>query len=322
MAAKSFIGSMTSEMGRRPIYRTKAVFDTAPKDKIFGPFVKPNGLNDRILRDRLTAMSKLDLPELQWKMYQHVTDLVDLHSHVDHLDATDVNLWGTKYGLWDDDGTQPKHNNPAKSKRNHLMQKEIHTICDGNGIPVYSKAYDSNVSDMVMNRDSIEFLNSHTDIGDRLLIADCKMAAGDIIGRMLEVGTHFITKVPTNFSGKIRDDIVRSAMSGIMDGSEEHGGRLYYDTDSDTVLGKGVTKDLRFIAFSLPGGYERAEEFIRNQGLTSFKKRISSLGKFQCEKDAREAFDKVLGSAYGAYSAEPDIYLDDRLMRKGPDGPC
>ena len=29
------------------------------------------------------------------------------------------------------------------------MQKEIHTICDGNGIPVYSKAYDGNVSDMV-----------------------------------------------------------------------------------------------------------------------------------------------------------------------------
>ena len=111
-------------------------------------------------------------------------------------------------------------------------------------------------------------------------------------------------------------------MSGIMDESEEHGGRLYYDTDSDTVLGKGVTKDLRFIAFSLPGGYERAEEFIRGQGLTSFTKRISSLGKFHCEKDAREAFDKVLGSAYGAYSAEPDIYLDDRLMRKGPDGPC
>ena len=169
-------------------------------------------------------MSKLDLQELQWKMYQHVTDLVDLHSHVDHLDATDVDLWGTKYGLWDDDGTHPEHNNHAKSKRNHLMQKEIHTICDGNGIPVYSKAYDGNVSDMVMNRDSIEFLDSHTDIGDRLLIADCKMAAGDIIGRMLEVGTHFITKVPTNFSGKIRDDIVRSAMSGIMDESEEHGG--------------------------------------------------------------------------------------------------
>lgn len=322
MAAKSFIGSMTSEMGRRPIYRTKAVFDTAPKDKIFGPFVKPNGLNDRILRDRLTTISKLDLPELQWKMYQHVTDLVDIHSDTNHLDATDIDLWGTKYGLWDDDGTQPKHNNHPKSKRNHLMQKEIHTICDGNGIPIYSKAYDGNVSDMVMNRDSIEFLNSHTDIKDRLLIADCKMAAGDIIGRMLDVGTHFITKVPTNFSGKIRDDIVRSAMLGIMDESKEHEGRLYYDTDSDTILGRDVTMDLRFIAFSLPGGYERAEEFVRGQGLVSFTKRISSLGKFHCEKDAREAFDKVMGSSYGAYSAEPYIYLDGRLMKKDPNGPC
>ena len=65
MAAKAFVGSMTSEMGRRSIYRTNAVFDTAPKDKIFGPFVKDNGLNDRTLRDRLTAISKMDLPELQ-----------------------------------------------------------------------------------------------------------------------------------------------------------------------------------------------------------------------------------------------------------------
>ena len=34
-------------------------FDTAPKDKIFGPFVKNRGLNDRILRDRLTTISKI-----------------------------------------------------------------------------------------------------------------------------------------------------------------------------------------------------------------------------------------------------------------------
>ncbi|WP_400249650.1 hypothetical protein [Methanomethylophilus alvi] len=86
------------------------------------------------------------------------------------------------------------------------MQKGIHTICDGNSIPFYSKAYDGNVSDMVMNCDSIEFLNSHTDIGDRLLIADCKMVAGDIIGRMLELGTYFIMKVSTKFSGKIMQE--------------------------------------------------------------------------------------------------------------------
>ena len=59
MAAKAFVGSMTSEMGRRPVYRINAVFDTAPKDKIFGPFVKNRGLNDRILRDRLTTISKI-----------------------------------------------------------------------------------------------------------------------------------------------------------------------------------------------------------------------------------------------------------------------
>ena len=322
MTAKAFVGSMTSEMGRRPIYRTNAVFDTAPKDKIFGPFVKDNGLNDRILRDRLTAISKMDLPELQWRMYQHIIEECDLHSFINHLDATDIDLWGSKYGLWEDGGAQPKHNNHPKSKRKHLMQKEIHTICDGNGIPVHSRVYDGNVSDIEMNRDSIEFLSSHTDIENRVLIADCKLAVGDIIERLLDVRTHFITKVPTNFSEKIRDDIVRSAMLGIMDESPEHKGRLYYDTDSDTVLGKGVNRNLRFVAFSLPGGYERSETYIRGQGLKSFTRKMSSLGKFHCEKDAREAFDKALRSSYGAYTAEPNIYLDKRLVDKDPNGPC
>lgn len=322
MAAKAFVGSMTSEMGRRPIYRTCAVFDTAPKDKLFGPFVKVNGLNERVLRDRLTTISRLDLPELQWRMYQHITEECDLHSFINHLDATDIDLYGTKYGLWDDGGAQPKHNNHPKSKRKHLMQKEIHTICDGNGIPVHSRVYDGNVSDIEMNRDSIEFLRTHTDIENRVLIADCKLAVGDIIERLLDVRTHFITKVPTNFSEKIRDDIVRSVMLGTMDESQEHPGRLYYDTDSDTVLGKGVTKNLRFVAFSLPGGYERAERYIREQGLKTFVKRMSSLGKFHCEKDAREAFDKAVRSSYGAYAADPNIYLDKRLVGKDPKGPC
>jgi len=322
MAAKAFVGSMTSEMGRRPVYRINAVFDTASKDKIFGPFVKNRGLNDRILRDRLTTISEMDLPELQWRMYQHITKECDLHSFINHLDATDIDLWGTKYSIWDDGGAQPKHNNHPKSKRKHLMQKEIHTICDGNGIPVQSRVYDGNVSDIEMNRDSIEFLDTHTDIENRLLIADCKLAVSDIIKKLLDVRTHFITKVPTNFSEKIRDDIVRSVMIGTMDESPDHKGRLYYDTDSDTVLGKGVIRNLRFVAFSLPGGYEKAVDFIKDQGLKSFTKRISSLGKFHCEKDAKEAFDKALKSSYGAYTADMNVYFDKRLADKDPNGPC
>jgi transposase len=155
-----------------------------------------------------------------------------------------------------------------------------------------------------------------------LLIADCKLAVSDIIKKLLDVRTHFITKVPTNFSAKIRDDIVRSVMMGTMDESPDHKGRLYYDTDSDTVLGKGVIRNLRFVAFSLPGGYEKAVDFIKDQGLKSFTKRISSLGKFHCGKDAKEAFDKALKSSYGAYTADMNVYFDKRLADKDPNGPC
>ena len=112
-------------------------------------------------------------------------------------------------------------------------------------------------------------------------------------------------------------------MVGTMDESPRYAGRFLYDTEGDVVLDDGAPKRLRFVAFQLPGGKEEAELFLREQGLKSFSSRMKSIGKFYCEKDAEEAFRKAVGSIYGGvFTADPKIYLDRRLRRIDPDGPC
>ena len=323
MAAKAFVGTMSCEMGRRPVRRIAPVLATAPKDRIFGPFVKPTGLNEKILRERLTTISQMDLPALHWNIYRQATEVYGLESMIFHIDSTDTDYWGAKYDEWDDGGAVPMHNNHAKSKRNQLLQKASHTVVDGNGVSAVTFSRDGNTSDIEMDRDSIAFLKERVDMEKALIVADCKLAVGETLASIIDLGSSFITKVPASFGGKIRDDIVYSATSGCMDESERFPGRRYYDTVADIEILPGRTERLRFVAFTLPYGKARAEEFLRTQGLSVFAKSMSNLGKFHCEDDARRAFDETVRGAYcGAYAADPVIRFDERLHKKDPDGPC
>ena len=321
MAAKAFVGSMSSEMGRRPIYRTNAVFATAPKDRIFGSFVKQNGLGEYILRQRLDVIAKVGTPALHWDLYQSVCGQCGLNSNVFHIDVSDVDLWGTHYDDWTG-GAMPRHNNHSKSKRNDLLQKVFGSVVDGNGLAAASRSYDGNTSDIEIDLDAIGFLKEKVDLSESLIVADCKLAVADILLPLLKDGAHFITKVPSSFANRIREDIVYSAVTGTMDDSPLYKGRRYYDTDAEVELSKGNTVKLRFVAFTLPGGKEEAEEYIRGTGFSVFCRKMRSLGKFFCEKDAAEAFGRCLKAAGGVYTAVPEIRFDPRLAKKDPDGPC
>ena len=321
MAAKAFVGSMSSEMGRRPVYRMNAVFSTAPKDLIFGHFVKEKGLSDRILRERLDVIAKAGTPAFHWDLYESVKKQYGMESNVFHIDVSDVDLWGAHYDDWAD-GAMPRHNNHSKSKRNHLLQKVFGAVVDGNGLAATSRSYDGNTSDIEIDLDAIGFLKERVDLSENLVVADCKLAVSDILIPLMNEGAFFVTKVPSSFANRIRNDIVYSAVSGTMDESPCSPGRKYYDTDAEVELSKGTKTKLRFVAFTLPGGKEEAEEYIRGTGYRKFSKRIKSLGKYHCEKDARKAFDNCIAATGGVYGATPEIRYDPKLAKKDPEGPC
>ena len=91
-----------------------------------------------------------------------------------------------------------------------------------------------------------------------------------------------------------------------MDESSRFPGRMYYDTDGEVKLSKGSKTRLRFVAFTLPGWKDEAEEHIRGTGFWKFSKRIGSLGKYHYEMDTRQAFDDCIDATGGVYSVTPE----------------
>ena len=322
MAAKAMIGTMFTEGLRKPLYRVKAQFATAPVDKVFGPYVKNASLSDTALASRLDTIFGMDMDGFLWRSRKALCGAYGLASDTYSMDATNFPFFGVGYKDRADGGAMPMYSKNSKSKRNDLMQKCVQGICDGNGILAYTRSYDGNTSDIEMNKDSLAFLKDRIDCSRSTVSADCKLCTGGLVKTMLDMGLGFVVKVPSSFACKIRDDIVHSAVVGGMDRSGE---RLLYDTgariDDDE---NDLHADLRFVAYRLPGSLSDAEAFLRGQGLKDMERRMASLRRerFFCEDDARKRFADVLGGGHApAYSADASYEVDGGPGKKGPDGP-
>ena len=323
MAAKAMIGTMFTEGHRKPLYRVGDQYATAPVDKLFGNFVEHRTLSDTNLSARLDVIFQMRTEELLWRIHTMLCDAFDLESDMYRFDSTNFPFYGLKY---DDHckGAMPKHSKTSKNRRYDLLQKNVQAICDGNGLLAMTRCYDGNVSDIEMNRDSLEFLEKHIDCSRSYVCADCKLATSDIILRMMDMDLGFVTRCPLNFADKIHDDVVRSVMLGEMDESSIHEGRFIYDTHSEMEL-DGRIVDLRLIAYRLPYALTEAKEFYRTKGLSDMGSKLTSLKRelFFCEDDARNAFQKVLGSGSAdIFDCDVDIWYDDRIHRNDPEGPC
>ena len=323
MAAKAMIGTMFTEGIRKPLYRIGDQYSTAPVDKLFGNFVEHRTLSDTNLSSRLDVLFKMDTEEILWRIHRILCDMLGLSTDLYRFDSTNFPFYGVSYEDRSE-GAIPKYSRTSKNKRYDLLQKNVQAICDGNGLLVSSRCYDGNVSDISMDMDSLDFLAKHIDCSRSYVCADCKLATSGLISKMMDMDLGFVTRCPLNFADRIHDDIVRSVMMGRMDESNGHEGRYVYDTHSEVEL-DGRIMDLRFVAYRLPKSYSDAVRFYRTKALSAMESRLVSLKRelFHCDKDAREAFDIVMGTdKEGIFSADVDVFMDGRKHKEDPDGPC
>jgi len=322
MASKAVIGTMFTEGTRKPLYRVGAQYATTPVERVFGPYVRHASLSSTSIASRLDAISGIDTDALLWKCRETLCGIYGLRSDRYHMDATNFPYYGTGYKDRADGGAMPMYSKNSKAKRNDLMQKCVQGICDSNGIIAYARSYDGNTSDIEMNRDSLEFLKGYVDCSKSTVSADCKLCTAGLIRTMIDMNIGFVTKVPSSFSGKIRDDIVSSAVTGVMD---DVGGRQIYDTDARIDDDDNdLHTDLRFVAYRLPDSLSDAEMFLRGQGLKDMEKRMTALKRrrYFCEDDAKKAFAETLSGGYApAYTASAEYEEDRVLMKKHPDKP-
>lgn len=334
MGAKALIGTMFTEGKRKPLYRVERTHSTAPVDLIFGRGVTSATLQDRNLRGILDDIFESDMDSIHWRIATGACGAYGLESDVFHMDHTNDPYYGTGYEdreevrmLESPSGKMaavPRHGGNSKVNRNDLPQKNIMAICNGRGVLMTARSYDGNTSDTVMNSDALDFLRDRIDCRDAVVVADCKLADSNLIGKMNRMGIGFVTKIPHNFNGRTLDRMKASAMDGRMDPSETRAGAEFYETSENMELDDGSAVRLRFLVYRLEGSLEEAEAFIRGPGFEKVGSRTASMksGRFFCEDDARKRFNELCAEFGPAYRVTADFGQDPNLRRRNPDGPC
>lgn len=331
MAVKAMVGTMV-ERGKRPLYRVSDYYSTAPTDRLFGDLVNNNSLSDTVLADRLDDIFALDAEQVLLDCYGKLRDMYGFSSDRLFMDATNYTMFGKKYvetqfshdtrlmekGITVKDAPIPAFGGNPKDGHSDRVQMNLAHVVDANGIPMFSKSYDGNTSDVRMNEDMIAFLMKAVDIQSMILMADCKLCTEDILSHLMSSGMPFVTKVPMNFNGRLKETVISSARDGTMDESVTRPGRRYYQT-TDTVDGRRV----RVITYILPGAESKARGFIEGTGLRNTEKRLRSLKgrRFFCEDDAMDAFRQTIeGLGADCYTADPVVYKDPAAEKRHKDG--
>ena len=322
MGIKAMVGTMFEATRRSPLYLVNETYNTCPTDKVFGQDAVSQSLSDTSLGKCLDSVFKTDMRTLLWKCTETMCDSYDLNSNIMSMDATNYSLYGMGYDRVENgtylNGTKPAYGGNSKTKRNDLVQKNVHAVTNGKGVLRTAKAFGGNVSDMAMNNDTVEFLVGKVNPEKVIVSADCKLANSVTIDRLLELNWGFVTKAPSNFNDLVKDRIVHSASSGTMEESKKNRGRFLYDTESEYGDGK-----LRFIGYRLPGSVEKSTEYLTVGGFEQASKKILNFKsrKFFCEDDARKEFEDLTKEYCGAYSADVEFVEDERLVKKDPEGP-
>lgn len=329
MAVKALVGGMV-ERGKRPLYRMVDYYSTAPTDLLFGDGVGNRSLSDTILAGRLDDVFQTDTRSLLKDSYDLLKKRYGFEGDCLFMDATNYTMYGEKYlksqlehdlahtGVVARESPMPARGGNAKDGHNDRVQMNLSHVVDGNGIPICSQSYDGNTSDISMNEDMIGYLSKTMDLRSYILMADCKMCVEDLLKRLMDLGTGFVTKVPSNFNDTLRDTVVTSVLSGRMDGNPSRPGRLHYET-RDRMDGR----ILRVIAYMTPRNRKDSERFIREKGLRTVEKRldVQSRKRYHCERDALEAFREVLAkSPADCYTADPVVFRDRAASKRHGDG--
>lgn len=217
-------------------------------------------LSDTVLTQRLDTVFSIDTTKALHDCYRLLKKKYGFNSDTCFMDASNYTMYGLKYvetqlrhdmhlaenGITVKESPIPAYGGNAKDGHNDRVQLDIGHIVDSNGIPMFSRSYDGNTSDIRINEDLIRFLFENVDAHSMILMANCKMCTEPIISSLMSSGMAFVTKVPLNSNDRLKESVIESIGSSYMDESLTRPGRRYYQTTA-TVDGESV----RVIAYIL-----------------------------------------------------------------------
>ena len=236
----------------------------------------------------------------------------------------------------------PKHGH-SKDFRPDLKQLVYGVSLHGAAcMPLVGTLLDGNTSDHVANRLHIDKLAALLPPEDEVtLVADCKFADAEMLGKAWRTGFHYVTLLPRTYN--LREELVEAVRADGTSLAEagRYAGRTLDDPERvyrgtsftrplpllDPIDGALMAVEHRFLVLEssqlalahearIPGDLERAEKSIR----AAF--RAAGKTAFDCASDAQQALDKAAVKATLHTVDARVVEVEEPLKRERRGRPC
>ncbi len=184
----------------RTLHMFPEYFQNKPTERLIGPGVMPEHINDDVLGRCLDALFEADVSLIYQAIPQLVVEQLGLSGKAVHLDITSFHVDGN-YTSGNDEDT--KHVQLVKGySRDHrpeLNQVVLELITENQaGIPVYMQAMNGNTNDQAAFKDFVKYHLSSLKAAQesRYFIGDSALYVAESIQAMSKQEQLFITRVP------------------------------------------------------------------------------------------------------------------------------
>lgn len=189
----------------RTLHMYSEYFSDKPLDRLIGPGIKPEHINDDALGRCLEALYKYGVSSLYQDIGEAVVKHLDLPCNSVHLDSTSFHYDGVEKLSENGDDIHPIHITKGYSRdhRPELNQVVLNLICENqSGIPVYMKPASGNVNDLEGFKEIVKSHISSLKAAQscRYLVADAALYVKETIIKLNELKQLFITRVPQKLS--------------------------------------------------------------------------------------------------------------------------
>ena len=179
-------------------------FAHKPVERLVGPGICANDLNDDVLGRCLDALFEADVSALYQVMAEHVVTLLGLKSTAVHLDITSFHVDGAyDHADGEQTGKLQLVRGYSRDHRPELNQVILELICENQaGMPVYMKALSGNSNDTKAFSQTVRrHLGSLKAAQEsRYLVGDAALYCADTLQLLHQQQQLFITRVPVTLT--------------------------------------------------------------------------------------------------------------------------
>ncbi len=271
------------------LYLVPQFFHSKPTERLIGPGIKAEHLNDDTLGRALDALYDYGVTELFSEIAAHAASRLGLTSRFIHLDSTSFHVDGrynSEAGA--EEGVIHVRQGYSRDHRPELNQVVLEMMVEQQaGLPILMKPLSGNSSDQ---GDFPKLIEAHMESlqlthGVNYVVSDCALYSAGHIKALDDRRTRFVTRVPETIkeAQHVVSETDLNAMEPLVEG--------YRYSEVHSEYGSVAQ---RWLVIHSKAAQERARKSVNKQFLRQSEKEAKALEKlmrqaFSCQADALQA---------------------------------